>query len=165
MAALTLACTVLIGGGCSKDETGGSASFGDFSYSVTSAVAFYNLSKDTEGNPVTEYNIYLLFDGLTLEEIIDGTASMPSSCAIGMALPGETYELPVGTFMAEEDIIYAVFVSEKDQLESNISSCTMTIGRSGKNYTFRISGETEDGQPVSCRYTGPVQFVDFDSMM
>ena len=155
---------MLVGGGCSKDETGGSASVGDLSYSVTSAVVFYNLGEDTEGNSVTEYCIYFLFDGLTFEEMIDGTASMPSACIIAMTLPGETYELPVGTFMAE-DISLASFVSEKDQLESDISSCTMTIGRSGKNYTFRISGETEDGQPVSCRYTGPVQFLDFDSMM
>lgn len=176
MAALALACTVLLCSGCSKNENGGrepedkiggSATLGDISHSVTSAVAIYSLSEDWEGNRVYEYNIYLMFDGLTLEAMINGAVSMPSAFIIAMTLPEGTYEFPVGTFIAEEDTFFpgVIYLSEKDQLESETSSCTLTIGRSGTNYTFDVSGETTDGQPVTCHYTGPVEFVDIDSLI
>lgn len=176
MAALALACTVLLSSGCSKNENGGgepedkiggSATLGDFSYSVTSAVALYALDEDSEGNLVTSYDIYLMFDGLTLDAMINGTVSMLSAFIIAMVLPEESYEFPVGTFIAEEDTFFpgVIYLSEKDQLESETSSCTLTIGRSGTNYTFDVSGETTDGQPVTCHYTGPVEFVDIDSLI
>lgn len=169
MAALALACTVLIGGGCSKDETGGSISLGDLSYSVTSAVAVYALDEDSEGNPVTYYEVYFMMDGLTLDALMAGTVSEGAGLVMALEFPGETYEFPKGTYVAGEDPVFlgAVFdvISEAGSDSQEITECTLTIGRSGKNYTFRISGETEDGQPVSFRYTGPVQFVDFDSMM
>lgn len=114
---------------------------------------------------MTSYDIYLMFDGLTLEAVINGAVSMPSAFIMVLTHPGETYELPVGTFMLDEDILQAALVSEKDQLSEEISSCTLTIGRSGTNYTFDVSGETTDGQPVTCHYTGPVEFVDIDSLI
>ena len=169
MAALALACTVLIGGGCSKDETGGSASVGDLSYSVTGAASFYSVDEDSDGGFVTSHTIYLMMGGLTLDAVMNDTASEGVILGIGLELPGKTYEFPEGTYVLGEDPVFfgAVFVvvSEAGSDSQEITKCTMTIGRSGKNYTFRISGETEDGQPVSCRYTGPVQFVDQDSMM
>lgn len=170
MAALALACTVLIGGGCSKDETGGSASVGDLSYSVTSAASFYSVDEDSDGGFVTSHAIYLMMGGLTLDAVMNDTASEGAGLAMALEFPGETYEFPEGTYVLGEDPVFfgAVFavVSEAGSYTQEITKCTMTIGRSGKNYTFRISGETEDGQPVSCRYTGPVQFLDFvDSMM
>lgn len=169
MAALALACTVLIGGGCSKDETGGSASVGDLSYSVTSAVALYALDEDSEGNPVTQYEVGFMMDGLTLDALMAGTVSEGAILVMGLEFPGETYEFPKGTYVAGEDPVFrgAGFEAASEESSNSyfIDPCTLTIDRSGKNYTFRISGETEDGQPVSCRYTGPVQFVDLDSLM
>lgn len=169
MAALALACIVLIGGGCSKDETGGSASVGDLSYSVTSAVSFYSVDEDSDGGFVTTHTIYLMMDGLTLDAVMDETASEGVILGIGLELPGKTYEFPEGTYVAGEDPLFfgAVFavISEAGSDSQEITKCTLTIDRSGKNYTFRISGETEDGQPVSFRYTGPVQFLDSDSLM
>lgn len=169
MAALALACTVLIGGGCSKDETGGSASVGDLSYSVTGAASFYSVDEDSDGGFVTTHTIYLMMDGLTLDAVMEDTASEGAIFGILLELPGKTYEFPEGTYVAGEDPVFGgvafAVVSEAGTDSQEITKCTLTIGRSGKNYTFKVSGETEDGQPVSCRYTGPVQFVDLDSMM
>lgn len=143
--------------GCSDIDDSSLAEYGNNTYIVTDAeVCRY------------AYGTFMM-GGLTLDAVMNDTASEGVILGIGLELPGKTYEFPEGTYVLGEDPVFlgAVFdvVSEAGSDSQEITKCTMTIGRSGKNYTFRISGETEDGQPVSCRYTGPVQFVDFDSMM
>lgn len=91
---------VLFAAGCTKnDETGGTLTFGDYSYNLTGAVAVYFDDTDSDGNPVTAYNIHLLADGASVEEMseLDFT-----SCMLAMSLPGKTYELPEGSYQASE---------------------------------------------------------------
>lgn len=68
-----------------NDETGGTLAFGGYSYNLTGAVAVYFDDTDSDGNPVTAYNIHLLADGASVEEMseLDFT-----SCMLAMSLPG-----------------------------------------------------------------------------
>ena len=63
-----------------NDETGGTLAF-----NLTGAVAVYFDDTDSDGNPVTAYNIHLLADGASVEEMseLDFT-----SCMLAMSLPG-----------------------------------------------------------------------------
>ena len=117
---------------------------------MTGAVAVYFDDTDSDGNPVTAYNIHLLADGASVEEMseLDFT-----SCMLAMSLPGKTYELPEG-----------IVISMKDYYEYDVYDATLTIGRSGENYTFEVSGTAENGEQLSCNYTGPVIFRDGESL-
>ena len=159
-----LAFGVLFTAGCTKnDETGGTLAFGDYSYNLTCAVAVYFDDTDSDGNPVTAYNIHLLADGASVEEMseLDFT-----SCMLAMSLPGKTYELPEGSYQASEESCFlgVIVISMKDYYEYDVYDATLTIGRSGENYTFVVSGTAENGEQLSCNYTGPVIFRDGDSL-
>ena len=52
----------------------------------------------------------------------------------------------------------------KDYYEYDVYDATLTIGRSGENYTFEVSGTAGNGEQLSCNYTGPVIFRDGESL-
>lgn len=57
-----------------------------------------------------------------------------------------------------------IVISMKDYYEYDVYDATLTIGRSGENYTFVVSGMAENGEQLSCNYTGPVIFRDACSL-
>ena len=85
---------------------------------------------------------------------------------LAMSLPGKTYELPEGSYQASEESCFlgVIVISMKDYYEYDVYDATLTIGRSGENYTFVVSGTAENGEQLSCNYTGPVIFRDAGSL-
>ena len=147
---MTLVLGALAVTGCKKDEMKGSFQLGGESYTVTGAVA-YLYSRDADE---TNYELYLLMDGTTLE------SEYGSAMCIDLYFPGSVNELQAGTYRIGE-VVWAAFASytQTDEIYHEIMPGSVTIEKSGDNYTISCSGTADNGESVSCSYTGPVQYV------
>jgi len=146
---MTLVLGALAVTGCKKDEMKGSFQLGGESYTVTGAVA-YLCSRDADE---TNYELYLLMDGTTME------SEYGSVMYIDLYFPGSVNELQAGTYRIGEVVCkWAEFYTQTDEIHE-INSGSVTIEKSGGNYTISCSGTTDNGESVSCSYTGPVQYM------
>lgn len=149
---MTLVLGALAVTGCKKDEMKGSFQLGGESYTVTGAVA-YLYSRDADE---TNYELYLLMDGTTME------SEYGSAMYIDLYFPGSVNELQAGTYRIGEVVCqWAEFASytQTDEIYHEIMPGSVTIEKSGNNYTISCSGTADNGESVSCSYTGPVQYV------
>ena len=91
---------------------------------MTGAVAVYFDDTDPDGNPVTAYNIHLLADGASVEEMSELEFT---SCMLAMSLPGKTYELPEGSYQASEESCFlgVIVISMKDYYEYDVYDATL----------------------------------------
>lgn len=148
---MTLVLGALAVAGCKKDEMKDSFQLGGKSYTVTGAVALY--SRDADG---TNYELYLLMDGTTLE------SEYGSVMCIDLYFPWSVNELQAGTYRIGEAVCqWAEFTSytQTDEIYHVIMPGSVTIEKSGDNYTISCSGTADNWESVSCSYTGPVQYM------
>ena len=100
--------------------------------------------------------LYLLMDGTTME------SEYGSVMYIDLYFPGSVNELQAGTYRIGEVVCQWVeFASytQTDKIYHEIMPGSVTIEKSGDNYTISCSGTADNGESVSCSYTGPVQYM------
>lgn len=96
---------------------------------------------------------------------MDGTtweSEFGSVMYIDLYFPGSVNELQAGTYRIGDVVCQCVeFASytRTDEIYHEIMSGSVTIEKSGGNYTISCSGTADNGESVSCSYTGPVQYT------
>ena len=159
---LAVLCSALLTVGCDKGNGfSNNLQFDDATHTVTGAVI--NLYERTEYE--TNYEIYLLLDGTRYGGDIGGAVYFD------MYFDWEVYDLPAGTYvMASGNILDSgeyFYNTETEEKDVNLTSGTLTVSRSGDNYTFTFEGKaidyytdpgTAEEKPFSCSYSGPVEY-------
>lgn len=166
--------------GCDKDNNNGTGN-GTFeldgrTHSVTGAVVYRYDTQPT--SQTTNYEVYLLLDGTTWAAL-SSEDEYSKSVYFDLYFDGVINELPAGTYpFSENDGIFAYgdyyVYSETESVGYDIVDGTLTIGKDGDSYSFSFDGsasyyddELDDYSspiPFKCSYSGPVTFVNEDSL-
>lgn len=149
-----LALSVFAVSGCNKNETGGSASVGDNSYTISSAYA-YQASEPGWSN----IELILCTSGCYLE---DGDV-YGDYFYVDLYWDEEVRDnLIGGTYTLGGDVLDEVAFDYDDPATPDIDAVdgSITISGGGDRYDISFSGTAADGSPMSFSYSGPVVFME-----
>ena len=125
---------------------GGSDGSFDYYFRLTDT----EMNTDSEGNPVpvSGNGNFVGFD------LYSATEADPANIVI----PNGTYTLATtnaaGTF--DPDYTFCWHWKDGDMSTVTMESGTVTVNRTGTNYTVKLDGTTETGNKLVCNYTGPI---------
>lgn len=155
---------VLMPCGCSDIDDSSLAEYGNNTYIVTDAeVCRYAYGTSTE------FEVMLFLDGCSLD------SPYGSMVYFGLEFPYSLTGLPEGSFsLGYMDALSRAYIyfwpgeDGTDWTPCQMVSGLLTIRKTDDaydEYSLSFTGVDVYGERLECRYTGPVQFVDLDSMM